>query len=235
MEFAAWVDGSRRYLGAATVRLGDVDPSGRLRVDALARYLQDVATDDWNDTGLVSESDDVWLVRRTGLRRVAGARWPGYLERLELATWCAGTGPAWAERRTDVILDGVVVIETVALWVPTDPEGRPVRMRESFFAVYGEAARARRVSSRVGVPPMSEGATRRPWPTRRSDLDLVGHVNNAAAWEVVTEVAPVAPGAATVVHHGSLELGDEVVLVEGEGVAWLVVGEAVRVSATYAT
>ena len=31
------------------------------------------------------------------------------------------------------------------------------------------------------------------------------------------------------------ELGDEVVLVEGEGVAWLVVGEAVRVSATYAT
>ncbi|MHB1907024.1 MAG: acyl-ACP thioesterase domain-containing protein [Acidimicrobiales bacterium] len=235
MEFAAWVDGSRRYLGAATVRLGDVDPNGRLRVDALARYLQDVATDDWNDTGLVLESDDVWLVRRTGLRRVAGARWPGYLEGLELATWCAGTGGAWAERRTDVLLDGVVVIETVALWVPTDLEGRPVRMRESFFAAYGEAARARRVSSRVGVPPMSEGATRRPWPTRRSDLDLVGHVNNAAVWEVVTEVAPGPLGAASVVHHGALERGDDVALVEGDRVAWLVVGDEVRVSATYAT
>ncbi len=234
MEFAAWADGSRRFVGAATVRLGDVDPAGRLRVDALARYLQDVATDDWNDTGLVAESDDVWLVRRTALRRVAGARWPGYLEGLELATWCAGTGPAWAERRTDVLFEGVAVIETVALWVPTDLEGRPVRMRESFFAAYGEASRARRVSSRVVVPPMSETPIRRPWPTRRSDLDVVGHVNNAAAWEAVTEVAPVPLAAATVIHHGPLELGDDVTLVEGEGVAWLAVGDDVRVSATYA-
>ena len=234
MEFAAWVERTRRFLGAATVRLGDVDPAGRLRVDALARYLQDVATDDWNDTGLADESDDVWLVRRTALRRVAGVRWPGYLEGLELATWCAGTGPAWAERRTDVLVDGVTAIETVALWVPTDLEGRPVRVRESFFAAYGEPARERRVSSRVGVPPMTEGARRRPWPTRRSDLDVVGHVNNAAAWEAVTEVAPGPLEAATVVHHGPLEFGDDVTLVEGAGVAWLVVDDEVRVSATYA-
>ncbi|HQU26531.1 MAG TPA: thioesterase [Acidimicrobiales bacterium] len=234
MEFAAWVDGTRRYVAAATVRLGDVDPSGRVRVDALARYLQDVATDDWNDTGLTTESDDVWLVRRTALRRVAGAAWPGYLEGLELATWCAGTGPAWAERRTDVLVGGVAVIETVALWVPTDLEGRPVRMRESFFGVYGEPARARRVSSRVGVPPMTARAARRPWPTRRSDLDVVGHVNNAAAWEAVTEVVPGPLASATVIHHGSLELGDDVTLVEGAGVAWLAVGDEVRVSATYA-
>ncbi len=234
MEFTAWVDGSRRYVGAATVRLGDVDPNGRVRVDALARYLQDVATDDWNDTGLVAEIDDVWLVRRTALRRVAGAHWPGYLEELELATWCAGTGPAWAERRTDVLVGGAAVIETAALWVPTDVEGRPVRMRESFFRAYGEAARARRVSSRVGVPAMTEGAIRRPWPTRRSDLDVVGHVNNAAVWEAVTEVVPGPLASATVIHHGPLELGDAVTLVEGAGVAWLVVGDAVRVSATYA-
>ena len=31
------------------VRLGDVDERGRLRLDATARYLQDIATDDVND------------------------------------------------------------------------------------------------------------------------------------------------------------------------------------------
>lgn len=231
MEFVLADPGERRFETAATVRLGDADARGLLRVDALARYLQDVATDDWNDTGLAN--DDVWLVRRTALRAVPGTAWPRYLERVGLATWCGGSGPAWAERRTDVFSHGRPVIETVALWVPTDPEGRPVRMREEFYLVYGEAARTRRVSSRVEVPAMTPDPQRRPWSVRVADLDLVGHVNNAAAWAAVTEVAPLPLASAVVTHHGSLELTDEVELVVGEGVLWLCVEGEVRVSATY--
>ena len=45
------------------VRLGDVDARARLRLDAVARYLQDIATDDATD----AELDDAfgWVVRRT--------------------------------------------------------------------------------------------------------------------------------------------------------------------------
>ena len=75
------------------VRLGDVDPTGRARLDALARYLQDVARDDSSSTDL--ENALGWVVRRT-LIEVRSA--PRLEEWLELATWCSGFGGRWAER-----------------------------------------------------------------------------------------------------------------------------------------
>jgi len=38
--------------------LGDADESGVIRLDGVAGILQDVATDDWEETGL--ESTDTW-------------------------------------------------------------------------------------------------------------------------------------------------------------------------------
>jgi acyl-ACP thioesterase len=232
VELVEPLAGGRLFSSTTVVRLGDVDPAGSLRLDALARLLQDVASDDWNDTGIGSE--DVWVVRRTHVERVPGARWPRYLEPVELVTWCAGTGPAWAERRTDLRVAGAASLRTAALWVPTDHEGRPRRMRESFFGAYGEAARARRVSSRIESAPVDPAATRRPWALRRADLDMVGHVNNAAAWEAVTEVVDAPVRSVTVTHHGSLEGDDAVELVAASGRVWLCVGDEVRVFARYA-
>ncbi len=231
-EFIPLGDQGRRFDERFLVRLGDADERGVLRLDAAARFLQDVATDDWSDAAV--HSSDTWVVRRTTLRRVDSRRWPRYLDTVTLTTWCGGTGPAWAERRTDVALEGERVLESVALWVPVDPTGHPARMRESFFAVYGEGARERRVSARVSVPPMGEAAVRRPWPLRAADLDLVGHVNNAAVWEAVSEVVRVPLAQVSVTHHGSLERDDDVELVSAPGVLWLTVADEVRVSATYA-
>ena len=87
----------RRYVGGATVRLGDADPRGEARLDAIARYLQDVANDDALDAGLASAM--AWVVRRT-LIRVARPAVLG--ERLTVTTFCSGTGRSWAERRTSI-------------------------------------------------------------------------------------------------------------------------------------
>lgn len=56
----------RRFSAERTVRLGDVDPLGELRLDAVARYLQDVAGDDAVDSGLSNAVG--WVVRRTMIR-----------------------------------------------------------------------------------------------------------------------------------------------------------------------
>lgn len=233
VEFLPLAEEGRRFREDFLVRLGDADERGTLRLDAAARFLQDVATDDWSDAAV--ESSDTWVVRRTTLRRVEGATWPRYLDTVSLTTWCGGTGPAWAERRTDVALGGARVLEAVALWVPVDPTGHPVRLRESFFAVYGERARARRVSGRVSAPAMPEDAARRDWTLRAADLDVVGHVNNAAVWQAVSEVVRVPVDLVSVVHHGSLERGDDVVLASAPGAFWLLVDGEVRVSATFAS
>jgi acyl-ACP thioesterase len=48
---------------AAGAGLADVDPHGRVRLDALARLLQDVAIDDVQETGWGTPSH-LWFVRR---------------------------------------------------------------------------------------------------------------------------------------------------------------------------
>ena len=168
------------------VRLGDVDARARLRLDAIARYLQDIATDDATDAKL----DDAfgWVVRRTmiEIRRAAGLD-----EHLELSTFCAGTGRSWAERRTSISGDRGASIEAVGLWIRVDPSsGRPTGLGDDFVSAYGEAAGGRRVSSRLQLPGPPDDAHRRPWEIRRVDIDPLGHVNNAAQWAIVEEILP---------------------------------------------
>jgi acyl-ACP thioesterase len=162
------------------VRLGDVTPSGRLRLDALARYLQDVAADDVDDAGITG----AWVLRRVGLRI---GDLPSFRDVVELETFCSGTGRRWAERRTTVRVDGAVRVETVALWVYVDASGRPAPLEDWFFDLYGTAANDRRVSGRLRMPPPPSDGARRDWVLRRSDLDVLGHVNNAIAWAAVED------------------------------------------------
>lgn len=171
------------------VRLGDVDTRGRLRLDATARYLQDIATDDVNDARL--EDTFGWVVRRTliEVRRAAALD-----EHLELATFCSGSGRSWAERRTSITGDRGASIETVSLWIRIDPtSGRPTVLGDEFLGTYGPSAAGRRVSSRLQLPRPSVTAERGPWPIRRVDLDPLRHVNNAVHWAIVEETLPDGP------------------------------------------
>jgi acyl-ACP thioesterase len=87
--------GARAYRQPRRPGFADCAPSGRVRLDALARWLQDVAYDDVEEAGL--ERVAVWVVRRTRLRV---NRFPRVGERFELTTFCSGLGRMWAERRT---------------------------------------------------------------------------------------------------------------------------------------
>ena len=112
-------DGVRAFSGPALATISECAPSGRVRLDALARWLQDVAYADVLDVGL--ESVALWVVRRT---RIRVNRWPRFGERVELTTFCTGLGRMWAERRTDVRRPGASVpdVEAVSLWVHLHPE-----------------------------------------------------------------------------------------------------------------
>ena len=128
----------------------------------------------------------------------------------------------------------MLAVETVALWVPLDPSGRPLRLGQEFHDVYGEAAAGRKVPGRVPAAAMLTGATGQPWPIRRADLDVVGHVNNAAVWAAVTEVAGGPVTSAALTHHGPLESGHAVTLLAAPGRVCLVTDGEVRVSAEFA-
>jgi acyl-ACP thioesterase len=186
--------GGRVHRGVRIVRLDEVGVDGRLRLDAVARYAQDIASDDLRDAGV--DRVWTWVVRRTTI--IVGRR-PRYDQTIGLATWCSGTGSAWAERRTTINIEGDPAIEVSALWVCLDPErGRPVPLDDRFIDLYGASTAGRRVGGRLVHPGMNTGtrsqAQSRRWPLRRSDFDPLGHVNNAITWTLVEdEVAERAP------------------------------------------
>jgi len=162
--------------------LADCAPSGRVRVDALARWLQDVAYADLIDAGL--EGHGVWVVRRG---RIRVNSFPRFGEEVRLRTFCSGAGRLVAERRTSIDGHGAAV-EAVGLWVYLDAASmRPARLDERFTAVYGESAGGRSVRSRLRHPGPPPSASRSRWRFRSADLDVAGHVNNAAYWEIVEE------------------------------------------------
>lgn len=183
-------DQGRVYSSRRRVRFGDVDPGGRVRLDALSTYVQDVASDDTEESGL--GADLVWVVRRA-LIEVRPS--PRYLETLELGTWCSGIGRRWAERRVSMQGDRGACVEVAMLWVALDQStNRPVPLPATFLEGAAPAAQGREVSARLQHPTALGGADeagaveRLPWPLRATDFDLLGHVNNAAAWAMVEEL-----------------------------------------------
>lgn len=210
----------RTFSARRTVRLGDVTPKGRLRLDATARYLQDIATDDALDGAY--DDPHGWVVRRT---EMWVHRFPKYLDRLRLDTWCGGVGSHWAERRTRISVtgddDAEVVIEAAALWVRVDLTTlKPLALTERFRSLIGEAAAGRRISARLQVG--RDLGDRRfdsvsDFPLRFTDFDAVGHLNNAVYWEPLEQYLGThrdrrAPLHATVEHHRSVEPGAELVV-----------------------
>jgi acyl-ACP thioesterase len=183
----------RRFAARRMVRLGDVLPSGEIRLDAIARYLQDVAADDGRDADI--DNYLAWLVRKTVM---ALRRRPRLGDQLDLVTWASGSGARWAERRTTISLDDEPLVETASLWVCVDiPTMKPARLPERFWTMYGDAVGDRTVSSRLSHPdlPVDPVPDQRPWPLRVADLDVLGHVNNAATWAAVEdELDRRAPG-----------------------------------------
>ncbi len=194
------------------VRLADADPTGRLRLDSCARYLQDIGNDDTADSG-IDDDAVTWVVRRAVIDVHRPPRWR---EWLDMATWCGGLGGRWAERRMSLTGDDGGHIEISTLWVQVDVTTMaPARLTQRFLDLYGESAGGRKVSSRLWLNDPPVGAAAAPWPLRAVDIDLIGHVNNAAYWAAVEE--QIEPG--TAFAHALLGRPHRAVIEYGPGIA----------------
>src|SRR5262249_31955129 len=151
--------------------------TGRLRLDAIARYLQDVASEDWIDAGFDHDSH-VWVVRRTQLS-VYERFQPE--DRIGLETWCSGVAGSAAARRYTILGDAGGRVEVESIWIPLDHDLRPKRLDERFHETYGDSAAGRRAPTRFTLPA-PDAFDGDPWAFRPTDVDRLGHVNNAAYW-----------------------------------------------------
>jgi acyl-ACP thioesterase len=220
---------SRRYRSRRRISLSDTDASGRLRLDAIARYLQDVASEDWLDAGFDHDSH-VWVVRRTELR-VEERFLPE--DALEVETWCSGVAPSAASRRYSIRGAGGGRVEAESIWIHLDHDLRPTRLDSRFVDVYGTSAAGRRASTRLGLPAEATGVSR-SWSFRTTDVDRLGHVNNAAYWAPLEDAWHArldGTVAAVLEYRRPIDLGEPVELAVDGDRLWLTVAGETRAAA----
>jgi acyl-ACP thioesterase len=225
---------ARRYSSRRPIRLSDTDATGRLRLDAVARYLQDVAADDVADAGW-SPDEHIWVVRRT----VVDVERPFVEDTVvDLATWCAGVAAAAATRRTTLSGDRGGRIEAEMIWIHLGRDLQPERLGPRFLAVYGESADGRKASTRLILsgPPASVPGTR--WHVRSTDVDTLGHMNNAAYWAAVEECwgeRLAGPAEIVLEYRRPIDRFEDVVLAQADARLWLMVGGEARAAAGLAS
>jgi acyl-ACP thioesterase len=195
------------------VRLADVDPRGRVRLDALARLLLDVALDDVQESG-GGPPADLWVVRRIRI----DVQEPFLRDReLELVTWCSGLAAIAAGRRWSLTGDGGGRAEVDSVWIHLDPDQRPARIEG--FGIYGEATGGRTVSTKLELPDPPPDVMSVSWPLRTTDIDPHGHLNNAIYWQAVEHALASSgldlglPLVAELDYRSPIDAGDEIELV----------------------
>ena len=186
-ELPEIVPTGRKYTATRRVRLADCSPDGAQRLDAVARWLQDVAADDVEDGDL---DEPAWVVRRT---YVAVHDVPRLGDRVAVETVCTALASRWAERRTRFTWSAAAVgIDSLTTWVRIDPEsGRPCRLTDDFRRLYAESAAGRRAGQSLCLQEtVDDGAFSTVFALRRVDSDIAGHLNNAVYWAALWQVLP---------------------------------------------
>ena len=113
----------RTFTGRRRIRLADMDEHGRLRLDAVARFLQDVAIEDVSETGWGTPKH-LWFIRRIRLEVVCPDSDPHIPSIVDVYP-----GNDWHERETwdmfGIVFDGHPALTRILM--PDDWPGHPQR------------------------------------------------------------------------------------------------------------
>jgi acyl-ACP thioesterase len=215
------------------IRLSDTDATGRLRLDAVARYLQDAAIDDVEETDW-GAPEHLWVLRAVRIDVVAPFLADGVVD---IVTWGSSFSSLAAGRRWSLSGDAGGAIEVDSTWIHLGPDARPARIGQGFDA-YAEAAQGRVASTKLTLVAPSTDGPRSAWQLRATDVDRMGHVNNAAYWKAVEhrllerEPDLRRPHRARLDYRHPIDLGEHVELAEdlrhGRYGAAFVVADAVK-------
>jgi acyl-ACP thioesterase len=161
--------------------LSDADATGRRRLDAVARYLQAAAVDDASETGW-GAPEHLWVLRSVRIDVHAPLLDDGSVA---IVTWGSSLSSLAAGRRWSLSGDAGGTIEVDSTWIHLGPDARPARIGAGFDD-YAIATQGRVASTTLTLSAPEDGR-RVGWPLRTTDVDRMGHVNNAAYWAAVEE------------------------------------------------
>jgi len=197
------------------LRVGDIDSTGRLRLDASARHIQDIGQDQLREMGF-EETHPLWIVRRTMVDVIRPIE---FQDMLRLRRWCSGTSNRWCEMR--VRIDGKRkggLIESEAFWINMNRETQaPARISDDFLAGLHKTTSVHRLRWKSYLKPGSrdDASEIHEFPVRITDIDLFDHMNNSVYWSVIEDYLASNPELlqgplrTTIEHEAPVALGDK--------------------------
>lgn len=160
----------------------DLDEHQCLRIDGIARQLQEAGVDHLRHTEAMDDHPH-WIVRRTVIDVLRPIAWPG---RLRLRRWCSGLSPRWCAMRVRIDSDNDGLIETEGFWIHFNKRTQtPARVADRFFEMLSTTTTQHRLRWQPWLtqpPPPTPGHA---FPLRRTDIDFFQHVTNTAYWQAV--------------------------------------------------
>jgi len=179
----------RRIERAYRVRFDEAGPDGQLRASGYLRFAQDLAWVHSESAGFgrdwYGERGLTWLVRAIELDVLAPVE---YGSGLDVSTEVVGFRRVWARRRSEFKRAGTEQMVGLAItdWVLLNASGRPVRPPQEILEVFGSDL-GDFTPMRMETPTAPNSASPREFRPRRSELDPMAHVNNAAYLDYMDE------------------------------------------------
>ncbi|OZC73940.1 hypothetical protein CH251_12475 [Rhodococcus sp. 06-462-5] len=209
-------DTARSFVKQYRMGVGDADPQGQVRLDAIARLLQDVALDMIHESGFLDE-DPFWIVRRNVIDVIRPLTWPG---EVKVERWCAATSSRWVSMRQR--LTGIPtaspfnpgyrqpgLVETESFCINVTRRGLPARISDATLDAWSTGITETRLRWRPVNPPApahdSEFTESRPFALRATDFDFFEHMNNVAYWPPIERALRQHPAITAHPHRAVIE------------------------------
>jgi len=211
----------------------DIDEHMRLRLDGVARYIQEAGAEHLADAEL-AEVHPHWIVLRTVIDVLKPIELPS---EITFRRWCAALSTRWCNMR--VQLDGADGgrIETEGFWLCVNKDTlTPSRLSDDCIGRFGTTTDNHRLKWRPwltepvadGTDVGAEDVVETPFPLRRTDIDAFEHVNNTIYWHGVHEILGQVPDIESGPHRAVLEYRSPIKFGEAVTIRSARLGDTVR-------
>lgn len=216
------------YRTSWPVMTGDIDEHLHLRLDGVARYIQEVGAENLVDAG-EAENHPHWIVNRTVIDVIEPIEWPNDVS---FSRWCSALSTRWCTMRVQLRGSEGGRIETEGFWIAINKDTlTPSRVSDSLTAKFASTTTEHRLKWRPWLQDIAgDAATDAPFALRRTDIDIFQHVTNTVYWHAVHEVMAdhadiaTAPYRAVVEYRKPITYGEDVMIRSARD------GDAVRIS-----
>jgi acyl-ACP thioesterase len=211
------------------VATGDIGTNLDLRLDSVARYIQEVGAQNLVDAG-EAEDHPHWLVQRTVIDVLEPIDFPNGVS---FSRWCSALSSRWCTMRVDLVGDDGGRIETEGFWIAINSKTlTPQRVSETLVEKFASTTEVHRLKWARWLDDPDDVDEEVPFPLRRTDIDIFEHVTNTAYWHAIHEVVARFPDVCTPPYRAVVEYRRPIAYGENVTLGWTRRGDEVAIRLT---